>query len=228
MLVVFFYIYFQVFQNASHPLAMLIRFFHMKMCNFYLAQICLPCSSVKNQRTSVGVCCGLTPVSSSATHSLLFAPLQWNTEKNHKSKTEETNGKAKAKQNKEFIHYFSLAHRCSAIFRTAGLQHLQLLLGKTDIITPNVTAYSSFPPPFIAKDIIWHGICLGQSGSAVPAVSQPVCWYSSLRSRKGKYQSATAKTWMCYQHCFVLKSKKYPIQAAMRKINFVPAKTSAM
>lgn len=37
-----FLIYFQVFWNASRPLAMLIRVFQRKMSNFYLAQICLP------------------------------------------------------------------------------------------------------------------------------------------------------------------------------------------
>jgi len=58
-------------------------------------------------------------------------------------------GKAKAalssKPNKEVIHCFSSAGRCSPISRKAGLHHACWLSGKINFISPNIPLSSFFP-----------------------------------------------------------------------------------
>ena len=82
---------------------------------------------------------------------------------------------SKAKQNKEFVTYFPLAGRCSAISRTAGLHHAQSLLWKTNAI--NYSCHPFSPPfvQFLLLSMMSYGMGYppGQLESAVPAVSPP-------------------------------------------------------
>jgi len=74
-----------------------------------------------------------------------------------------------AKQNKEFIHYFPSAGRCSSTSRKAGLCHAQRLLGKTNAIALNVPLFLLLYMLSMAS--YGMGYPFGQLGSAVPAVS---------------------------------------------------------
>lgn len=74
-----------------------------------------------------------------------------------------------AKQTKEFIHCFPRAGRCSATSTTAGLYHIQCLLGNQMPSLWRSPASSSFPQLLLLSTIS-HGMSLW---SAVLAVSPP-------------------------------------------------------
>jgi len=95
-----------------------------------------------------------------------------------------------AKRNKEFIHYFPSAGRCSDISSKAGLQHTERLLGKTDT---NTLKIPSFPQLYIAEhDVMWHGISLWSIGVSCPSRvpsqllghPQPAPWWGGVRGRE--------------------------------------------
>jgi len=97
-----------------------------------------------------------------------------------------------SKGNKEFIHHFPWAGRCSDISRKAGLHHMWWLLGKTNTITPKVPPFLLLPPTLYAQhDVIWHGISLWSIGvsssSCVPSqlLVHPAPWCGDVRSRGG-------------------------------------------
>ena len=145
-----------------------------------------------------------------------------------------------AKQNKEFIHCFPLAGRCSAIPRKAGLHHMSRFLGKTNTITPN--ALFSFFPQLLLLSTTSYGMehPSAHLGSAVLAVSPPssLCTPSLLTS--GAVWGAK-QPWCCTstaqqelkQPCvlsivFSRNLRHSIIRATVKKSNAIPAKTSAM
>ena len=94
------------------------------------------------------------------------------------------------------------------------------------------------PHPVLSPSTMSHGMehPLGQWGSAVAAVSPPsfsctpsllagrAVWEADKALMLWKHCSEVTKTSLCYQHCLQHKS----IQAAMKKINVLPSKTSTM
>lgn len=116
-------------------------------------------------------------------------------------------------ENKEFIHHFPHAGRCSGVSRKAGLQHTS---GELVRQTAPLLLYMLIMTPY------WLQYPLGQLGLAVPAVSPPDCApSSSLSVGRGeeqkkalalcKHYSATTKTFLYYQHCFQHKSTIRPL-----------------
>jgi len=77
-----------------------------------------------------------------------------------------------AKQNKEFIHYFPSAARCSAIARKAGLHHGYLGRRMPELPT---SLPSFFFPQLYMLSVTSYGMGhpFDQLGSAVPAVPPP-------------------------------------------------------
>lgn len=135
-------------------------------------------------------------------------------------------------QNREFIHCFRWAGRCSATPRKSELHGTPQLLGKTSAITLNVPPSLSLPS-FICH-MVWN-IALWSTVLAVPT-PKFLCTPSLLAGRMGweagkalrlcKHSLAITKTSLCYQHCFQQNPKHSPMLAALNQISSTPAKTS--
>jgi len=104
-----------------------------------------------------------------------------------------------ARQNKESIHYFPSAGRCSTTSRKARLHHLWRLFGKTDVIIQKPPFSSFFPPAFIAKHDI---ICYGISFLSI-WVSYPSCVHSQIfvHPQLAGVVRETGKVLMLCEHC---------------------------
>lgn len=126
------------------------------------------------------------------------------------------------KQNREFINYFWLAHRCLVISRNAGLHHTEQFLGKTNAMPPNVLPSSSlsvvcsaFFPPFSCG----MEYPFGQFGPALLAVLLLTSGSSSAYLQMGQceeqkspwlcvnFAQQKTKASVCCQHCFLYKFK---------------------
>lgn len=152
-------------------------------------------------------------------------------------------GKTKAtqaKQNKEFIHHFPPADRCSTITRKAGLHHMWWLLGKTSTVIPNVpcTTSSSFSQLSIVEhDLIWCGIFHQSVWVSCPScVPLQLLYPPSLLDGGLVYE--VEEPWLCKYHSavtmkpcavntvFSTSQKRSPVPATLEKINFILGKTS--
>lgn len=81
------------------------------------------------------------------------------------------------KQNKEFIHYFTSAGRCSVTSRKEGLIVHNGFLGRKIPSLWTSLPFSFVTPAFIADhDIIWYGISFWSIWVTCPCCVPPNCW----------------------------------------------------
>lgn len=120
----------------------------------------------------------------------------------------------------KFIEYFSLAGRCSIIFRKSGFYHVESWKDKYH--------NSFFLLVFIAEHAV-SGYHFGQSGSGVLAVPIPLSCSCTSSWAEGtawgrealtfcKCWSAIAKTWLCSRY------RLHHGSCTLKKINSIPEK----
>ena len=135
-----------------------------------------------------------------------------------------------AKQNKELIHYFPLAGRCSATSWTAGPQHVYQLPGKTNTIITNIQPPSFFP--WAEHDVIWYGIsrwsvwvnCLGYVHSQPLAHPQPTDFWEDGSERSESLDTAGHRLMCCAccptkLHIYTIKNKSSNVHEIIPRIS---------